>query len=86
MERALIGDYEAIVAEILATLAPHNHPLAVELAQVPEQIRGYGHIKERNVTAAKAQEGKLLAAFRAATRSFCAFFFDWSGVSWIDWM
>ena len=47
MERALIGDYEALVAELLATLAPHNHPLAVELARVPEQIRGYGHVKER---------------------------------------
>jgi indolepyruvate ferredoxin oxidoreductase len=67
MERALIGDYEALVAELLATLAPHNHSLAVGLAQVPEQIRGYGHVKERNVTAAKAQEAKLLAAFRAAT-------------------
>ncbi len=58
MERALIGDYEALVAELLATLAPHNHSLAVELARVPEQIRGYGHVKERNVAAAKANGGQ----------------------------
>ena len=58
MERALIGDYETLVAELLATLAPHNHSLAVELAQVPEQIRGYGHVKERHVAAAKAKEGE----------------------------
>ena len=33
MERALIGDYETLIAEILAALAPHNHALAVELAR-----------------------------------------------------
>jgi indolepyruvate ferredoxin oxidoreductase len=65
MERALIGDYETIVAE-LAALAPHNHSLAVELAQIPEHIRGYGHVKDRHVVAAKKKEAELLAAFRDA--------------------
>ena len=45
-ERALIGEYEALVAEILGKLAPHNHALAVELARIPELIRGYGHVKD----------------------------------------
>jgi indolepyruvate ferredoxin oxidoreductase len=66
MERALIGEYEALVTELLAQLAPHNHALAVELAQIPEHIRGYGHVKARHVTAAKAKEAELLAAFRSA--------------------
>jgi indolepyruvate ferredoxin oxidoreductase len=66
MERALIGQYEALVAELLAALAPHNHALAVELAQIPEHIRGFGHVKERHVAAAKAREAELLAGFRAA--------------------
>ena len=66
MERALIGEYETLVAELLAALAPHNHALAVELAQIPEHIRGYGHVKERHLAAAKAKEAELLAAFRAA--------------------
>jgi len=66
MERALIGDYETIVAELTSALAPHNHSLAVELAQVPEHIRGYGHVKDRHVIAARKREAELLAAFRDA--------------------
>jgi indolepyruvate ferredoxin oxidoreductase len=67
LERALIGEYESLVAELLAALASHNHALAVELAQIPEHIRGYGHVKERHLKAAKAKEALLLAAFRRAT-------------------
>ena len=66
MERALIGDYETLVAKLSRALAPHNHSLAVELAQIPEHIRGYGHVKDRHVVAAKKKEAELLAAFRAA--------------------
>ena len=65
-ERALPGEYVAIVDETLAALAPHNHALAVELARIPEHIRGYGHVKERHLKQAKAKEAELLAAFRAA--------------------
>ncbi len=65
-ERALPGEYETLIDEIVAALAPHNHALAVELAQVPEHIRGYGHVKEKFLTVAKAKEAELLAAFRAA--------------------
>ncbi len=67
IERALIGEYESLVSELLAMLAPHNHALAVELARIPEHIRGYGHVKERHLKIAKAKEAELLAAFRAAT-------------------
>jgi indolepyruvate ferredoxin oxidoreductase len=65
-ERALIGQYESLVAELLAALAPHNHALAIELARLPEQIRGFGHVKERHLAAAKVKEAELVAAFRAA--------------------
>ena len=67
-ERALIGEYEALVTELVAGLAPCNHRLAVELAEIPERIRGYGHVRERNLAEAKAAEAKLLAEFRAAGR------------------
>jgi len=67
MERALIGEYEKLVDELVAALAPHNHALAVQLASLPEHIRGFGHVKERHVKAAKAKEAELIAAFRAAT-------------------
>jgi indolepyruvate ferredoxin oxidoreductase len=66
MERALIGDYESVIAELLGRLAPHNHALAVEIATLPEHIRGFGHVKERHVREAKAKESELLARFRAA--------------------
>ena len=65
-ERALLGEYDALVDELLASLAPHNHALAVELARIPEHIRGYGHVKERHLREAKAKEAELLATFRSA--------------------
>ena len=65
-ERALPGEYVALVDELLAALATHNHALAIELARIPEHIRGYGHVKERHLKQAKSKEAELLAAFRAA--------------------
>jgi indolepyruvate ferredoxin oxidoreductase len=63
-ERKLIADYEAVVGEVLEKLTPDNHALAVELAAIPEKIRGFGHVKEAHLKAAKACEADLLAAFR----------------------
>jgi indolepyruvate ferredoxin oxidoreductase len=65
MERQLVKDYEAVVDEILSKLTPQNHATAVELASVPEHIRGYGHVKEAHLKTAKTREAALLAAFRA---------------------
>jgi indolepyruvate ferredoxin oxidoreductase len=64
-ERALIGDYEKLVDELLASLTPHNYEDAVALASIPEHIRGYGHVKERHLADAKKREAELLARFRA---------------------
>ncbi len=50
--------------EVLAGLAPDNHGPAVGLASIPEHIRGFGHIKERHLTEAKAREVELIEAFR----------------------
>jgi indolepyruvate ferredoxin oxidoreductase len=63
-ERALIGEYETVVAELLAGLDHDNHALAVQIAEIPEHIRGYGHVKERHIAAAKEEEARLLDAFR----------------------
>jgi len=63
-ERRLIADYEVLLDEVLGKLDGENHSLAVELAAIPEKIRGYGHIKEDHIVAAKACEADLLAAFR----------------------
>ncbi len=62
-ERALIEDYRKLVARVLADLTPENHAFAVALLSVPEQIRGYGHIKVRHIQQAKAEEQRLLDAF-----------------------
>jgi indolepyruvate ferredoxin oxidoreductase len=61
MERRLIADYEAIVRELSASLNPGNHALAIEIASLPAKMRGFGHIKARNVESAKACETELLA-------------------------
>jgi indolepyruvate ferredoxin oxidoreductase len=65
LERKLIADYEALLAEIMAKLTPENHHLAVALAAIPDKIRGFGHVKQRHLTAAKAEEAALLEQFRA---------------------
>ena len=66
MESQLKVDYRRLIEEVVTKLAPHNHALAVQLANIPEDIRGYGHVKERHVKAAKAHEAKLKAEFDAA--------------------
>jgi indolepyruvate ferredoxin oxidoreductase len=63
-ERALIGEYEALVDELLAKLNADNHTLAIELASLPEEIRGYGHVKERHLAAAREKWATLLAKYR----------------------
>ena len=64
-ERKLIADYKTMLNEVLANLAPENHHLAVGLAAIPEKIRGFGHIKQRQLQTAKADEAALLEQFRA---------------------
>ncbi|HWM46154.1 MAG TPA: indolepyruvate ferredoxin oxidoreductase family protein [Xanthobacteraceae bacterium] len=64
-ERRLVRDYEALLDELIAKLTPENHALAVGLAAIPEKIRGFGHVKLRNLTAAKAEEAALLEQFRS---------------------
>ncbi|MBV9568844.1 MAG: indolepyruvate ferredoxin oxidoreductase family protein, partial [Hyphomicrobiales bacterium] len=65
MERKLLSDYDAILAEIIGKLTPDNHALAVGIAAIPEKIRGFGHVKLRHVETAKADEAALLDQFRA---------------------
>ena len=52
-ERALIAQYRASVEVILEQLNANNHALALEIARIPEQIKGYGHIKARHLAAAR---------------------------------
>ncbi len=63
-ERSLIGEYRNCVDELLAKLNGSNHALAVQIARIPEEIRGFGHVKERHLHAARAKWHKLMAQWR----------------------
>ena len=62
-ERALIGEYEDCVERLLKDLSPQNHAAAVQIASFPEEIRGFGHIKMRNLAAARNKRDDQLAGF-----------------------
>jgi len=64
-ERQLISEYEQTIGELLDTLSAENHALAVRIASIPEEIRGFGHVKERNVERAKVKQSELLTLFRS---------------------
>ena len=64
MERRLIEEYFETAEELLAGLRAENLGLAVEIASIPEQIRGYGHVKQRNVAEAKSTQASLLERWR----------------------
>ena len=65
MERQLLADYEACIAELLKNLNADKLPLAAEIARIPEEIRGYGHVKERHVKAARAKWDGLMGRWHA---------------------
>ncbi len=48
MERRLIRDYRQAVLGMLGHLNPGNFPIALELAELPQMVRGFGHIKAAN--------------------------------------
>jgi indolepyruvate ferredoxin oxidoreductase len=66
-ERALIREYEETVERLLARLTPQNHALALQVAAIPDEIRGYGHIKARNVEPARRRRDELLAQYESET-------------------
>jgi len=66
-ERTLIEDYEAMLNKVIAALTPDNHHIAVALATIPEKIRGFGHVKQRHLLAAKADEAVLLEQFESGS-------------------
>ena len=65
MERALIRQYEADMAEVLAKVTPATRDIAVALAELPLKIRGFGPVKAANEAKAAKEREALLAGFRA---------------------
>ena len=58
-ERALIGEYRTLVEKLLGTLTQERFAGAVAIAEVPEQIRGFGHVKMKNIQKARARWAEL---------------------------
>jgi indolepyruvate ferredoxin oxidoreductase len=65
-ERALIREYFDLLDEFGRTLTEDRLAVALELANLPDDIRGFGHIKERNMKAAQARRATLLDSYRNA--------------------
>ncbi len=61
MERALIGEYRVMVEALLGKLSAGNYADAVELASLPDDIRGFGHVKEKAVAEFRARKAELLS-------------------------
>jgi indolepyruvate ferredoxin oxidoreductase len=71
-ERQLIEDYFRQMDGLVGALTPANHEIAVALARLPERMKGFGHIKDANIAAAKKDEVALLAAFRSPEKAKAA--------------
>jgi len=61
MERALILEYRGMVEGMLDALDAGSHATAVALASLPEQIRGFGHVKEKAVAEYRMRQQELLS-------------------------
>ena len=57
-------DYEAVLDELIRDLSPENLDLAVQIAEIPEHIRGFDTVKDSQLASAKEKEAELLDAFR----------------------
>ncbi len=67
-ERQLIEEYRQCIEQVCDELNPQRHALAVEIANIPEQIRGYGHVKEAHLEAARKNWARLMQQWRDPVR------------------
>ncbi|QEW19853.1 indolepyruvate ferredoxin oxidoreductase [Marinibacterium anthonyi] len=65
MERALIAQYEADMADVLPVLTPATRDAVVALARLPLDIRGFGPVKMANEAKAAKRREELLVSIRA---------------------
>jgi indolepyruvate ferredoxin oxidoreductase len=63
-ERRAIGEFESLVRRLAESLTSDVHSTAIELARLPQSVRGFGHVKERNRVAAEAKQQRMLAEFQ----------------------
>jgi indolepyruvate ferredoxin oxidoreductase len=63
-ERALPSEYRRSIEQVIASLRADNHAQAIEIARIPEHIKGFGHVKERNLATARVQWEQLMAQWQ----------------------
>jgi indolepyruvate ferredoxin oxidoreductase len=63
LERQLIRDFEQTVDALCAGLTEENHALAVEIARLPQSIRGFGVVKDESVATAREKQTDLMDSF-----------------------
>jgi len=71
-ERQLIKDYEDTVASLIENLEHDKLALAVQIANLPDSIRGFGPVKEGTIAAAKRAEATLMAQWNDANSALKA--------------
>ena len=62
-ERELIRDYKQTIVDIGSKINKSNYETAVKIASIPDQIRGFGHVKEKNIKEAINNRTDLLNSF-----------------------
>ncbi|MGE0629070.1 MAG: indolepyruvate ferredoxin oxidoreductase family protein [Hyphomicrobiaceae bacterium] len=65
MERQMIADYECMLDEIAERLSPETHAIAVALAALPLDVKGFGHVKLAGHQQALERQQALLASLRS---------------------
>jgi indolepyruvate ferredoxin oxidoreductase len=68
VERNWLSSYEAVLDEVLARLDAGNLQTALELAELPDAVRGYGPVKDRYLAHAETHKTRLLAQLRGETQ------------------
>ena len=68
LDRSLPVSYRDNLTALLPRMTPANLASIVAIASIPEEIRGYGHVRERHLAAARAKEKALLAAFALGSK------------------
>lgn len=69
IERQLVADYKQTLSEMLPGLNQQNHAIAITIASMPDQIRGYGPVKDKSIAEAQRRNTELVAEFRRLTGS-----------------
>ncbi|MFP4261955.1 MAG: indolepyruvate ferredoxin oxidoreductase family protein [Halomonas sp.] len=64
LDRQLLAEYEALIDELVQRLDNSSHATALALAKLPEEIRGYGPVREHAADQARTRQVRLLEELR----------------------